>query len=34
MSIQEFDKLPLWRRNDMKKRAKLFWKSHTRMAIR
>ncbi|XP_036191784.1 actin-binding LIM protein 1 isoform X12 [Myotis myotis] len=24
MSIQEFDKLPLWRRNDMKKRAKLF----------
>ncbi|XP_045659158.1 actin-binding LIM protein 1 isoform X1 [Ursus americanus] len=24
MSIQEFDKLPLWRRNDMKKKAKLF----------
>nr|XP_012628113.1 actin-binding LIM protein 1 isoform X15 [Microcebus murinus] len=24
MSIQEFDRLPLWRRNDMKKRAKLF----------
>ncbi|KAM5271235.1 actin-binding LIM protein 1 isoform 2-T2 [Ctenodactylus gundi] len=24
MSIQEFDKLPLWRRNDMKKRARLF----------
>lgn len=25
MTIQEFDKLPLWRRNDMKKKAKLFW---------
>uniref|UniRef100_G1U0Q0 Actin binding LIM protein 1 n=1 Tax=Oryctolagus cuniculus TaxID=9986 RepID=G1U0Q0_RABIT len=24
MSIQEFDRLPLWRRNDMKKKAKLF----------
>ncbi|XP_026707154.1 actin-binding LIM protein 1 isoform X6 [Athene cunicularia] len=24
MTIQEFDKLPLWRRNDMKKKAKLF----------
>uniref|UniRef100_A0A8C6RJD0 Actin-binding LIM protein 1 n=1 Tax=Nannospalax galili TaxID=1026970 RepID=A0A8C6RJD0_NANGA len=24
MSIQEFDKLPLWRRNDLKKKAKLF----------
>uniref|UniRef100_A0A8D2KQ83 Actin binding LIM protein 1 n=2 Tax=Urocitellus parryii TaxID=9999 RepID=A0A8D2KQ83_UROPR len=24
MSIQEFDKLPLWRRNDMKKKARLF----------
>ncbi|KAM5320405.1 actin-binding LIM protein 1 isoform 5-T5 [Glossophaga mutica] len=24
MSIQEFDKLPLWRRNEMKKKAKLF----------
>ncbi|XP_024611723.1 actin-binding LIM protein 1 isoform X4 [Neophocaena asiaeorientalis asiaeorientalis] len=24
MSIQDFDKLPLWRRNDMKKKAKLF----------
>ncbi|XP_045294989.1 actin-binding LIM protein 1 isoform X12 [Leopardus geoffroyi] len=24
MPIQEFDKLPLWRRNDMKKKAKLF----------
>ncbi|KAE8589430.1 hypothetical protein XENTR_v10017558 [Xenopus tropicalis] len=24
MTIQEFDKLPLWRRNDLKKRAKLF----------
>ncbi|XP_075071727.1 actin-binding LIM protein 1 isoform X16 [Mixophyes fleayi] len=24
MTIQEFDKLPLWRRNDMKKRARLF----------
>lgn len=28
MSIQEFDKLPLWRRNDMKKKAKLFWVPH------
>lgn len=25
MTIQEFDKLPLWRRNDMKKKARLFW---------
>ncbi|XP_037254995.1 actin-binding LIM protein 1 isoform X12 [Falco rusticolus] len=24
MTIQEFDKLPLWRRNDMKKKARLF----------
>ncbi|TFK09837.1 BTB/POZ domain-containing protein 9 [Platysternon megacephalum] len=24
MTIQEFDKLPLWRRNNMKKKAKLF----------
>ncbi|XP_069610481.1 actin-binding LIM protein 1 isoform X14 [Ranitomeya imitator] len=24
MTIQEFDKLPLWRRNDLKKRARLF----------
>ncbi|XP_063818611.1 actin-binding LIM protein 1 isoform X3 [Pseudophryne corroboree] len=24
MTIQEFDKLPIWRRNDMKKRARLF----------
>ncbi|XP_062851016.1 actin-binding LIM protein 1a [Trichomycterus rosablanca] len=24
MAIQEFDKLPLWKRNDMKKKAKLF----------
>ncbi|XP_010213225.1 PREDICTED: actin-binding LIM protein 1 isoform X5 [Tinamus guttatus] len=24
MTIQEFDKLPLWRRNDLKKKAKLF----------
>lgn len=24
MEIQEFDRLPLWKRNDMKKRAKLF----------
>uniref|UniRef100_A0A8C9QQM9 Actin binding LIM protein 1 n=1 Tax=Spermophilus dauricus TaxID=99837 RepID=A0A8C9QQM9_SPEDA len=24
MSIQEFDKLPLWKRNDMKKKARLF----------
>ncbi|XP_032080722.1 actin-binding LIM protein 1 isoform X2 [Thamnophis elegans] len=24
MTIQEFDKLPLWRRNDMKRKAKLF----------
>lgn len=25
MTIQEFDKLPLWRRNELKKRARLFW---------
>lgn len=25
MEIQEFDRLPLWKRNDMKKKAKLFW---------
>ncbi|CAG05174.1 unnamed protein product, partial [Tetraodon nigroviridis] len=24
MEIQEFDRLPLWKRNDMKKKAKLF----------
>lgn len=24
MEIQEFDKLPLWKRNDMKKKARLF----------
>lgn len=25
MEIQEFDRLPLWKRNDMKKKANLFW---------